>query len=297
MANHFGGRENLAKVFVPVIDEVYKHSTLTSVLDGAQELAKHGANGNELIVPTLSMDGLGNYDRDSGYVAGDVALTNATYKCGYDRGRMFSVDALDNQESVNVAFGWLAGEFIRSQVAPELDAYRFAAYAGKEGIGSAGEGASISTAEELTAALRAGLQRMDNAEVPFEDRILFIASGLHDLIDDQELTKSNRVLSAFSQIVKVPQSRFYSAVKLNDGSSDGQTAGGFVKDPEKGRNLNFMIVHKGAVIQYQKHTVPKIITPDQNPHADAWKFGYRTVGIADIYANKLAGVYMHKQAV
>lgn len=297
MANNFGsGRANLAKVFVPILDDVYKHSTLTSVLDGAQELARQGANGNELIVPTLSMDGLGNYDRDSGYVAGDVALTNATYKCGYDRGRMFSVDALDNQESVNVAFGWLAGEFIRTQVAPELDAYRFASYAGKAGVGAVAAGAELANAEALTAALRAGLQRMDNAEVPFEDRVLFIASGLHDMIDDQELTKSNRVLSAFSQIIKVPQSRFYTAVRLNDGSTSGQTEGGFVKDPDKGKNLNFMIVHKGAVIQYQKHTVPKIIAPEQNPHADAWKFGYRTVGIADVYANKLAGVYVHMQA-
>ena len=296
MANNFGmNRGNLAKVFVPVIDEVYKHSTLTSVLDGAQELARQGANGNELIVPTLSMDGLGNYDRDNGSVAGDVAMTNATYKCGYDRGRMFSVDALDDQESVNVAFGWLAGEFVRTQVAPELDAYRFASYASKEGVGKPAVGASLANAEALTAALRVGLQAMDNAEVPFEDRVLFIASGLHDMIDDQELTKSNRVLGAFSQIVKVPQSRFYSEIQLNDGSTSGQTDGGFVK-AQGGKKLNFMIVHKGAVIQYQKHTVPKIIAPEQNPHADAWKFGYRTVGIADVYANKLAGVYVHMQA-
>lgn len=295
MANDFNNRANLAKVFVPIIDEVYKRSTLTSVLDGAQELARQGANGNELIVPTLSMDGLGNYDRDEGYVSGDVKLTNATYKCGYDRGRMFSVDALDNQESVNVAFGWLAGEFLRAQVGPELDAYRFASYAGKEGVGKAAAEAVLTSAEELTAALRTGLQAMDNAEVPFEDRVLFIASGLHDMIDDQELTKSNRVLSAFSEIIKVPQTRFYSAIQLNDGSSTGQTDGGYIKDATNGRNLNFMIVHKGAVIQYQKHTVPKIIAPEQNPNADAWKFGYRTVGIADVYASKLAGVYVHMQ--
>ncbi len=286
---------NLARVFVPVIDDVYKHASLTSVLDGAQELARIGANGNELIVPTLTMDGLGNYSRDTGYVAGDVAMTNNTYRCGYDRGRMFSVDALDNQESVNVAFGYLAGEFVRAQVAPELDAYRFASYASKEGVGQVSAGATIANAEALTAALRAGLQAMDNAEVPFEDRVLFIASGLHDMIDDQELTKSNKVLGAFSEIVKVPQSRFYTKIKLNDGSTAGETAGGFAKD-SNGKNLNFMIVHKGAVVQYQKHTVPKIIAPEQNPNADAWKFGYRTVGIADVYANKLAGVYVHMQA-
>lgn len=288
-----GNTMNLAKVYVPVIDEVYKRACLTSVLDGAQELARLGANGNELIVPTLSMDGLGNYDRDKGYVSGDVRMTSSTYRCGYDRGRMFSVDALDDQESVNTAFGFLAGEFIRTQVAPELDAYRFASYAGKAGVGR--KEAAIANAQELTAALREGLQAMDNAEVPFEDRVLFIASGLSDMIDDQDLTKSNKVLSAFSNIVKAPQSRFYSAVKLYDGASSGETGGGFAKGAG-GRKLNFMIVHRGAVIQYQKHTVPKIIAPENNPNADAWKFGYRTVGIADVYANKLAGVYVHMQA-
>ena len=34
----------------------------------------------------------------------------------------------------------------------------------------------------------------------------------------------------------------------------------------------------------------------RNPDADAWKFGYRTVGIADVYENKLAGIYCHAKA-
>ena len=55
-----------------------------------------------------------------------------------------------------------------------------------------------------------------------------------------------------------------------------------------------MLIHKPAVIQYQKHTVPKIIRPEENQSADAWKFGYRTVGIADGYENKRAGIYLHK---
>ena len=56
-----------------------------------------------------------------------------------------------------------------------------------------------------------------------------------------------------------------------------------------------MVIHKPAVIQFQKHVAPKIITPDANQSADAYKFGYRNVGIADVYKNKLAGVYVHKK--
>ena len=52
-------------------------------------------------------------------------------------------------------------------------------------------------------------------------------------------------------------------------------------------------MHKPAVIQYNKHVAPKVITPEQNPTADAWKFGYRVCGIASVYDQKKAGVYYH----
>ena len=83
MANNIA----LAKTFVPILDEIYKLASLTSKLDGAAELARQGANANELIVPMLSMQGLGDYSRNDGYVKGDVTMTNETIKCNYDRGR------------------------------------------------------------------------------------------------------------------------------------------------------------------------------------------------------------------
>lgn len=48
----------LAKSFVPKLDECYRLASLTSVLDGAPELAKQGANANELIIPMMSMQSL-----------------------------------------------------------------------------------------------------------------------------------------------------------------------------------------------------------------------------------------------
>ena len=122
MANNIA----LAKVFVPILDEIYQLASLTSKLDGAAELARQGANANELIVPMLSMQGLGDYSRSDGYVKGDVTMTNETVKCNFDRGRMFTVDAMDDMESAGLAFGRLAGEFIRTKVAPEVEAFRFA---------------------------------------------------------------------------------------------------------------------------------------------------------------------------
>lgn len=50
-------------------------------------------------------------------------------------------------------------------------------------------------------------------------------------------------------------------------------------------------------IELAKSYVPKIIEPSVNPDSDGYIFGYRMVGIADIYANKTAGVYAHHKAV
>ena len=93
----------LAKSFVPKLDECYRLASLTSVLDGAPELAKQGANANELIIPMMSMDGLADYSRNGGYVQGGVTMTNETVKCNFDRGRRFDVDVMDDLETAGLA--------------------------------------------------------------------------------------------------------------------------------------------------------------------------------------------------
>lgn len=291
MANNI----TLAQQFIPILDEVYKNASLTSKLDGAPELVSQGANANELIIPKLSMDGLGDYSRNGGYVSGDVTLTNETVKCNFDRGRMFTVDNMDNQETANIAFGRLSGEFIRTKVVPELDAFRFASYAGITGISVVETPVTLADGAAVIAALRKAVTKMDEDEVPTEDRHLFITPTLHGLIQDMDTTKSKEVLTRFSSVTDVPQTRFYTAIEQLDGTTTGETAGGF-KKATGAADINFIIIHKPAVIQFEKHVAPKIITPDQNQNADAYKFGYRNVGIADAYENKLAGIYLHHKA-
>lgn len=282
----------LAQQFVPILDEIYKLASLTSKLDGNPDLVRAGANANELIIPKLSMQGLGAYSRNSGYVSGDVTLTNETVVCNFDRGRMFTVDAMDNLETAGIAFGRLSGEFIRTKVVPELDAFRFAKYCGISGISSTA--AALAAGADVIAALRAATNKMDEDEVPYEERHLFITPTLKGLVDDLDTTKSKEVLARFASVTLVPQTRFYTAIDQYDGTTSGEEAGGYIKDATSGKNINFMVLQKSALIQFEKHVVPKIITPEQNQTADAYKFGYRNVGIADAYENKAAGIYLHK---
>lgn len=285
----------LAQQFVPVLDEVYKVASLTSKLDGNPDLVKAGANANELIIPKMSMDGLGDYSRNGGYVSGDVTLTNETVACNYDRGRMFTVDTMDNLETAGIAFGRLAGEFIRTKVVPEMDAFRFATYAGTSGISKVAAGATLADGAAVVSALRAATNKMDEDEVPTEERHLFITPTLYGMVQDMDTTKSREVLARFASVTPVPQTRFYTAIELKDGSSTEETAGGYAK-AVAGKEINFIVVHKAALIQFEKHVAPKIITPEVNQSGDGYKFGYRNVGIADVYENKVAGIYLHHKA-
>nr|DAT04601.1 MAG TPA: Major capsid protein [Caudoviricetes sp.] len=281
--------QKFKKYVVGLLDEVYKNASKTAILDGAPELASQGANADELIIPKIDMDGLGDYDRNSGYTQGDVTFTNETVKCNFDRGRMFTVDNVDNMDTAGMAFGRLSGEFIRTKVVPELDAFRFATYAATTGADITAHSGSYADGEAVRKAIATKNDAMTDAEVPAEGRVLFINPVLNGMIRDMDTTKSKELLAKFAAVVEVPQARFYTAIEQLDGKSEGQKKGGF-KKADSGFNLNFLIVEKSAVIQYQKHVAPKTVTPEQNQDADAYKFGYRNVGIADTYENKAAGI-------
>lgn len=282
----------LFKKYIDLLDEVYRNSAKTAILDSDGSLVQAGANANEIIIPKLSMDGLADYSRNGGYVKGDVTLTHETVTFNYDRGRKFTVDAMDNEETAGIAFGRLASEFIRNKVVPEIDAFRFATYAGKSNIGTAS--GTLANGNDVLTALVTAQSNMDDAEVPEENRILYITPTLYNLINAVDTTKSKEVLASFSQTVKVPQARFYTAIDLQDGTTSGEEAGGY-KKASSAKDINFMVLHKPALLQYTKHTVNKVITPEANQDSDGWMFFYRAYGLTDVYDNKVSGIYMHSK--
>ena len=278
---------NKFKVYVQLLDEVYKMASVTSVLDGAPELARQGANANELIIPKIDMDGLADYDAAAGYQQGDVKFTNETVKCNFDRGRKFLVDAVDNLDTAGMAFGQLSSQFIRTKVAPELDAFRIAKYCGVSGADITT--GTITTGEDAIKAIAAKYDAMTNKEVPTTDRYLFVTPTIAGLVRDMDTTKSKELWNKFAQVIEVPSTRFYTQIEQKKGTSSSNPEGGYAKG-SSGKELDFLIIHKPAVIQYEKHLVSKAIAPEDNKDADAWQFNFRNVAIADAYANKAAGI-------
>ena len=280
----------LAKNYTSILDEVYCNASVTADLTSDNTMVRAGANANEIIYPQISVSGLGDYSRNSGYTDGSVNLEWKTAKFNYDRGTKISVDVMDNEESRDIAFTMAGAELMRTKVAPEADAFVFATLAGTAGISKATP-ATYADATEFLNALIEAKNKMDEDEVPEEGRILYATPTLMNSVMALDTTKSREVLNSFTVKKKVPQSRFYTAIDLLDGKSPSEEAGHYKKATE-GKDINFMIIHKPAVIKFDKHTVSDIIPASANPSADADIAKYRKYGIVDVYQNKVAGIYL-----
>ena len=75
----------LAKNYVNLLDEVYTKSACSADLVAAPELVKAGNNANTVIYPQISLNGLGEYSRNSGYTDGAVDVKWTPITLTYDR--------------------------------------------------------------------------------------------------------------------------------------------------------------------------------------------------------------------
>lgn len=270
---------NLVTKFQPLLDEVYKAASLTGDLEGS---AVKFDGSKTVKVLKLTVPPLGTYTRNTGYTAGDVTADWESFTLTQDRGTEFAVDAMDDEETLNMTFGNASSEFIRRSVVPQVDAYRFAALAKTEGIGTAS--AALTTGEAVIKAINTAMTGMDEAEVTAEGRILYITPTHKGLIDELDSYKSKACMQRFSKIVVVPQSRFFTDVKIDDN--------GFVK-ADAGKNINFMIVEPKAAFAVAKHKKLRVFDPDTNQKRDDYLFQYRLYHDMFVYPQKAAGIYCH----
>ena len=284
--------------YLPLLDQVYAVASVSAILDTPNALVRETADAKTVLIAQTSMSGLGDYSRADGFVSGDLTLTWKPYTFEYDRGRTFQIDAMDDMETMGLAFGSLAGEFVRVKVTPEIDAIRFAKYATNAGTTVA---ATLTNKTTVSAIATAEVD-MEEKEVSLANCVLFMTPTVYGYVkDDTEhfqrtLVPSenpNRNFGSFDEmpIAKVPQSRFYTAVNTLSGK-DGEAAGGFAK-AEGAKDINFMIIDRASVVQLVKHGKIRVFDPDTNQSADAYKVDYRIYHDAWVLDNKKNGIYCH----
>ena len=285
--------------YIPLLDEVLSAEMKTSVLETNGALVQETASAGKFLVAKTGMDGLGNYSRVKGFVGGNVTLEWEEFTCQYDRGRSFMIDAMDDLETLGMAFGTLAGEFLRTKVVPETDAIRFATYSQNAGLKATG----TLTKETITDAIETAEEEIEDAEGTVVGAYLFMNPANYGLVKKSDnFTRTlvpsenpNRNYGSYDdmEIVRVPSKRFNTEVTLLDGETDGQEVGGYTAG---GKAINFMIIHPSAVLQITKHAKLRVFEPDTNQSADAYKIDYRLYHGCDVYENKTNLIYAHTQA-
>ena len=280
-----------ARNYTSVIDEVYQRASVSGVLNSGRRMVRAGHNAKEILIPKISVTGLGDYTRNVGYKTGAITYEFETKTFNYDRGIRLFADVMDVEEAgVNDCFVEAGAELQRTQVAPEADAFTFAQIAGHTGVTVTSEDLSEAEATDILQALRTVTSAMDENQVTLGRRYLFITPTLKGVLDDFSYanpTMSNRVLERFARVIEVPQVRFYTKIDLKS----GDTEFGYAK-AATGKDINFMVVEKSAVIKFDKHVASRVFSPDELEALDSYMMKYRKYGIVELFDNKLDGVYV-----
>ena len=291
-----------AQKFTDKLDKIIERETLTSDLNMNGDLLGEFSDSGEIKMAKLTMDGLADYDRATGFVDGEVTTDWETYKLRYDRGRAFSIDAMDDEERAAVVSANAMAEFERTKVIPEVDAVRFAALAENAGNTVA---AALTTQDAAYKAVMEAETAMEDLGADLSKCILYCTPAVKRLL--RENVKQNYRLSQGEnpdgkfaawdemKIVTVPSSRFQSKVDLLDGTTSTQEKGGF-KPAEGAKAVNFMVVHPEAAAAIQRHKTLRYFAPDVNQKRDAHLWQYRLFHDLLVYENKKGLVYCHTGA-
>nr|DAY83163.1 MAG TPA: major capsid protein [Caudoviricetes sp.] len=297
-----------ATLFQNTLDKVAMQDAVTGWMDAnAGQVIYNG--GAEVKIPKMSVQGMGDYDRDNGYQQGGVTLEYETRKMTQDRGRKFQLDPVDiNENNFVTTAAAVMGEFQRMYVIPEIDAYRISKIATeviaakKAGMVSYG----YTPGATGTSALRKAKEGIKAVrEAGYNGPLVIHATP--DFIMELELELAGKISAVtFSKggidtqvpsidgvpIVSTPENRMYTTITIYDGKTAGQEQGGYVKGTSA-LNINFLITPRTTPIAITKQDIMRIFDPTINQKLNAWQMDYRRFHDIWVLENKLDGVFLN----
>ena len=247
-----------------------------------------------VLIPDVDMQGLGNYDRDDGFVTGALTVSSESYTMAMDRGRSFQLDREDNDETgiANLA-GQVMGEFVRTRVVPEMDAYVLSKLATLATTKSQTVTGTVSS--QIYKMITEAINKVQAVAGYSEPLVCFVDSTVWAaLMNTTEVTRQinvgefkkgavNTKVKYLNDVPIIPVSddrmksafTFYDGVTDESGSSGAdQTVGGFVP-ATSAKKIGILVLPKRAASLVKKSERIRTFTPEQNQKADAYLFQYR----------------------
>lgn len=294
-----------ASIIQSELDKAAVEQASSGWMELNEKLVKY-TGGAEVKIPSLDMDGLADYDRKNGFVGGDVDFKYQTKTMTMDRGRAFSFDENDVDET-NFALtaATVMGEFQRTKVIPEIDAYRYSKIAACCITNKRASGGYIPAEETILQKLYydvAAVQEVVGENTPLVitiDRmaaaILSMSEKLSKRLDvtdfkQGDVTLKVKSLDGMHPLIPVGSDRLKTAYLFKDGKTSGQESGGFAP-AESSKSINWLITPRVAPMAVSKTDKTRIFDPETNQKARAWAMDYRKFHDLWVTDQKIAGCF------
>lgn len=282
-----------AQIFQEGLDLVLEQAPVTNWMTADSSRVQYNG-GNEYKFAKLTMDGLSDYSRATGFVDGDVTLVWETKTFAYDRGRTFSLDAMDYDETkFQASAPNIMGEFARTKVSPEVDLTRIARLASNAETANVVELANFDTALEdfkkgVAAVREAGYDGRLMSHVSYEFMNALELRFANQL--GAETFAINGVDTTFKvldgvALIPTVSSRMHTAVAKDESTKVISGAGD---------KIAFFITGISVPNAIVKHDKVRTFTPDENQEKDAWKLDYRVYHDCIVLDNDKPAIYVAK---
>lgn len=262
------------------LDRLFSQKSATGFFaDNA--LATKFVGAKTVIIPDVDFQGLADYDRDTGFTRGAITVSNASYTMAMDRARSLQIDREDMSETgiANLA-GKILGEYVRTKVVPECDAYVLSKLAGLALTRSNTLNGDINNPFDTLCRL---INEVQSAVGYDEELVAFVDSRVYALLQNSNEISKMITVSDFKQgdinlkvksingvaIIPVVSERMKTSYVFNSAG-----AGGFIPG-ENSRGIYMLVCPKNGAHLVKKTENMRIFTPEQNIDADAYKFDYR----------------------
>lgn len=294
----------IAQKYASELDKVIVQEAVTGFFaDNAFKTQFVGAK--TVLVPDLDFVGLGNYDRDNGFPQGRITIENTSYRLERDRGRELQLDRMDMDETgvANLA-GQVLKEFVRTQAAPEMDAYNLSKLASVAIDKGHVKTFSADEVFKLFNEMVIGIQ----SQAGFGEELVCFANpaAYAAFMNSKELSKSitvsdfkqgevNTKVKSINDIALIPvaDNRMKTAYTFDEGTDTKK--GGFAPAGDA-QNINMLILPKSAASLVKKTEKLRIFEPDQNQDADAYLFQYRVYYDIFVKKSRLDHIYVATSA-
>ena len=277
-----------AKRYTDALDKAVLQKAVTGFFADNVFKAKF-AGAKTVIMPDISFVGLADYNRDSGFSLAGTTISNTSYTLTKDRGRKLQIDREDMDETgVADLAGQILSEYVRTQVAPEMDAYILSKLAK---VASDKSHKTTYTAAKAANQLATAINNVQSRIGYDEELVAFCDSAFYaQLMNSTEFSR-NIIVSDFSKGGISTRVKYFNGVALlpvtddrmreeydfkagTAASSSAAATGGFAPKASAGYTRALVIPKKGASLVKKTETL-RIFTPEQNIDADAYAFNYR----------------------